>query len=76
MAEARAWLAKVLPPGMNSSAWYSRLAPPDSIIDTAGSFCSMQISWMRRVFCTPHGVMVPPLMAKLLAVTMQRVPET
>ena len=45
-------------------------------MDTTGNFCASAISWMRSVFCTPQGVMVPPLMAALDADTMQRTPLT
>ena len=37
----RAWLAKPRPPGTKISAWYRRLAPPDSTRCTSGSLFSM-----------------------------------
>src|SRR3989344_4804448 len=76
MALRRAWLAKLLPPSTKMSAWYMRLAPPDSTRPMSGSLFSRAISCARRPFFRPMGEMVPPLSAESEAVTRQRLPAT
>ena len=69
-------LQKTRPPSTKISDWCSRFAPPLSTRLIAGSRCLSEISWARRLFWSPIGVMLPPLMAALLAVIMQRTPPT
>ena len=75
-ADMRAWLAKPRPPGTKISAWYSRLAPPDSTRWTIGSLFSSTICCTRWPLRWPEGATVPPLIAEFEADTTQRTPST
>jgi hypothetical protein len=54
-ADMRAWLAKPRPPGTKISAWYRRLAPPDSTRFTTGSLFSITICCTRWPLRWPGG---------------------
>ena len=75
-ADSRAWLAKVRPPSTKISAWYIRLAPPDSTSAISGSLFSRASSCARNAFFNPIGATVPPLMALSLAEISTRLPAT
>ena len=75
-ADSRAWLAKVRPPSTKISAWYMRLAPPDSTSAISGSLFSRASSCARSAFFRPIGATVPPFTALSLAETSTRLPAT
>ena len=74
-ADSRAWLAKLRPPSTKISAWYIRLAPPDSTSAISGSLFSRAISCARSAFFSPIGGTVPPLTPLSLAEISTRLPD-
>ena len=75
-ADSRVRSRNIRPPGMKTSFWVGRSAPPDSTREITGSRFSRAISLARRILRSVHGLLVPPLTVGSLATTRHSTPLT
>ena len=75
-AESLVRSRNIRPPGMKISFWVGRSAPPDSTRQISGIRFSRAIWWVRRIFLSVHGLLVPPLTVGSLASSTHSTPST
>ena len=75
-AECRVRSRNARPPGMNSSAWAGRSAPPDSTRLTDGSRLARAMSAPRAPLRNDHGFIAPPRTVGSVALMRHSTPST